>query len=68
MLEEYRRRYRRFPRRLRLQLDITAKDNKNYALLGYLACIVRQGLIEEIEVHYLLKGHTHNDVDGTFGK
>lgn len=68
MLMEYRRRYPKFPRMLRLQLDNTSKDNKNYTLIAYLAMLVHLNLIESIEVHFLLKGHTHNDVDGLFGK
>jgi|JI7StandDraft_1071085.scaffolds.fasta_scaffold1115688_1 hypothetical protein len=68
MLTEYKRRYPKFPRVLRIQLDNTCKDNKNYALIAYLATLVYFDMIEVIEIHFLLKGHTHNDVDGVFGK
>jgi hypothetical protein len=68
MLSRYLQRYRRFPATLRLQLDNTVKDNKNFILLIYCACLVYLGLFTAVEIHYLLVGHTHNDVDGTFGK
>jgi hypothetical protein len=68
ILEFYEQRYGRLPARIRLQLDNTAKDNKNYVLLGYMATLIQLGLIEHAELHYLLVGHTHNDVDGVFGR
>jgi hypothetical protein len=44
------------------------KDNKNYALLAYLGFLLVQDMIDHASVHYLLVGHTHNDVDGIFGR
>ncbi|KAG5181961.1 hypothetical protein JKP88DRAFT_263432 [Tribonema minus] len=67
VLTQYKALYGRFPPHLRLQLDNTVKDNKNHMVLAYLAMLVQLGLFTTIEVHYLLVGHTHNDVDGTFG-
>ena len=54
------------PPKLQLQLDNTAKDNKNHFLLGYCALLLSEGLFEEVEVFFLPVGHTHNEVDQMF--
>ena len=54
------------PPKLQLQLDNTAKDNKNHFLLGYCALLLAEGLFEEVEVFFLPVGHTHNEVDQAF--
>ena len=38
------------PRHLRLQLDNCAKDNKNHTVLGFLALLVQQGVVGEVQV------------------
>ena len=38
------------PRHLRLQLDNCAKDNKNHTVLGFLALLVQQGVVAEVQV------------------
>ena len=57
-----------FPSKLVLQLDNTCKDNKNNAFLAYCGMWVHHELFKEVVINYLLVGHTHNDVDGSFGK
>ena len=54
------------PPKLQLQLDNTAKDNKNHFLLGYCGLLLAEGLFEEVEVFFLPVGHTHNEVDQVF--
>ena len=54
------------PPRLWLQMDNTAKDNKNHYLLGYCGLLVAEGLFEEVEVNFLPVGHTHQEIDQTF--
>lgn len=46
-----------------LQLDNSAKDNKNQYILNWCAYLVAMGLVDEIELGFLLVGHTHEDID-----
>ena len=54
------------PPRLWVQMDNTAKDNKNHYLLGYCGMLLAEGLFEEVEVNFLPVGHTHQEIDQTF--
>lgn len=54
------------PRKLWLQMDNTAKDNKNHYLLGYCGMLLAEGLFAEVEVNFLPVGHTHQEIDQTF--
>ena len=58
----------RWPSTLALQLDNTCKDNKNQYLLGYCGTLVALGIFRRVIINFMLVGHTHNDVDGSFGK
>jgi hypothetical protein len=53
---------------LRVQLDNTTKENKNNYMLGYLAMLVQTAVFTVVELHFLPVGHTHNDLDGVFGR
>ena len=46
-----------------LQLDNCGKENKNQYLIKYLGCLVKLHVFSRIEVHFLLVGHTHTQVD-----
>lgn len=37
-------------------------------MFGFLAALVQRGLVKEIEVNFLMVGHTHNRLDGWFSK
>jgi hypothetical protein len=54
------------PRRLYLQLDNSPKDNKNQFLFGFLSLLTARKVFEEIQLGFLLVGHTHEDIDGYF--
>ncbi len=54
------------PKRLDLQMDNTAKDNKNHYLLGFCGMLVAEGVFEEVRVFFLPVGHTHQVIDQTF--
>jgi hypothetical protein len=56
--------YEPLPRRLYLQLDNSPKDNKNQFLFGFLSFLTTQKVFEEIQLGFLLVGHTHEDIDG----
>jgi hypothetical protein len=49
----------KLPKVLLLQLDNTARENKNKYVMAFLAFLVDTGVFEEIWVNFLLVGHTH---------
>ena len=54
------------PKNLYLQLDNSAKDNKNQYLMAFLSMLTARGIFKEIQVGFLLVGHTHEDIDAYF--
>ena len=54
------------PRNLYLQLDNSAKDNKNKYLMAFLSLLIAWDVFEEIQAGFLLVGHTHEDIDVYF--
>ncbi len=48
---------------MHLQLDNTAKENKNRHLMNCLGWLVKSGILDTITVGFLPKGHTHVQVD-----
>lgn len=54
------------PPRLVLQMDNTAKDNKNHFLFGFAGMLLEEGYFQEIEAHFLPVGHTHQEIDQSF--
>ena len=54
------------PRKLYLQLDNSAKDNKNKYLMAFLSLLTVRGVFEEIQAGFLSVGHTHEDIDAYF--
>jgi hypothetical protein len=53
---------------LYLQLDNTARENKNKYVMAYLNMLVELGTFEKIKVGFLLVGHTHDQIDQMFSK
>ena len=53
-------------RNLYLQLDNCAKDNKNQFLMAFMSMLTHGGVFKEIQVGFLLVGHTHEDIDAYF--
>lgn len=58
----------RLPPKLHLQLDNAGRDNKNHYLVGFCGMLLQERLFEEVEVHFLPVGHTHQEIDATFSK
>ena len=54
------------PNNLYLQLDNSAKDNKNKYLTAYLSILQARGVFKEIQVGFLLVDHTYEDIDAYF--
>lgn len=50
-----------------MQCDIAGGENKSKYLFGVLALFVKLGWYEEVQLHMLLKGHTHDIEDAAFG-
>ena len=55
-----------FPSKLFIQLDNTCRENKNQFVLTFLAVVVQLGLFKEVQVGFLMVGHTHEDIDQLF--
>ena len=53
---------------LYVQLDNTARENKNSTVFGYLSMLVEKGLFKKIKVNFLLVGHTHDHIDQMFSR
>jgi hypothetical protein len=43
------------------------KDNKNRHLLAFLFFLIIRKVFEEVQLGFLVVGHTHENIDGTFG-
>lgn len=53
---------------LYLQADNSAKDNKNFILLGFLGSLVQRKIFQKVKLSFLMVGHTHEDVDQLFSR
>ena len=60
--------FRPLPPHLLLQLDNAASDDKNRYVFMFLALLTVFGVFIAIEVGFLLVGHTHEYIDGTYGR
>jgi hypothetical protein len=60
--------FKPLPPHLLLQLDNAASDNKNCYVFMFLSLLTALGVFITIEVGFLLVGHTHEDIDGTYGR
>jgi hypothetical protein len=55
-------------RKLLLQMDNCVKDNKNRHLnMLFLSLLIAQKVFEEVQLGFLVVGHTHEDIDNSFG-
>ncbi|KAL3688472.1 hypothetical protein R1sor_014781 [Riccia sorocarpa] len=51
-----------------LQMDNSAKDNKNVHVLAFCSELVIRGVFETVEVNFLMVEHMHEDIDALFSK
>lgn len=63
--ERYERALWKWPGKLHLQLD-NASDNKSKAFFGFAAQLIEEGVFDEVNMNFLIVGHTHEDVDQYF--
>ncbi|KAL3687735.1 hypothetical protein R1sor_014044 [Riccia sorocarpa] len=62
------RRLKMLPPNLYIQLDNSAKDNKNWTVMAFCSELVARGCCKTITMSFLVVGHTHEDVDDFFSK
>ena len=60
--------FKPFPKHLVLQIDNLAKDNQNQTKLAFCSDLVARGIFETVTIGFLMKGHTHEDIDAAFSK
>nr|XP_054753079.1 uncharacterized protein LOC129258865 isoform X1 [Lytechinus pictus] len=56
------------PPTLYLQLDNTARENKNRHVFAFLSLLVELKIFKKIKVGFLMVGHTHEDIDQLFSR
>lgn len=56
------------PRTLFVQLDNCTRENKNKYLMAYFEVLVALHVFQVVEVGFLPKGHTHEDIDQCFSQ
>ena len=54
------------PKKLFLQLDNSAKDNKNQYIMAFCSLLTAKKVFKEVTVGFLIVGHTHEDIDAHF--
>jgi hypothetical protein len=54
------------PKRLYLQLDNSAKDNKNRFVMAFCSLLTARGIFKEVTMGFLVVGHTYEDIDAYF--
>ena len=54
------------PKKLFLQLDNSAKDNKNRYVMVFCSLLTAKSVFKEVTVRFLIVGHTHEDIDVHF--
>ncbi|XP_030853406.1 uncharacterized protein LOC105447505 isoform X3 [Strongylocentrotus purpuratus] len=56
------------PDTLYLQMDNCGRENKNQCLLGLCALLVELDVFKKVKLCFLMKGHTHEDIDQLFSR
>lgn len=60
------RRGRAMPAHLTIQMDNTARENRNQYVVKWASWLVVRGVFRSVQLHFLLVGHTHINVDQKF--
>jgi hypothetical protein len=58
--------YQYRPPHLQIQFDNCWKENKNRTMLAFVGWLVKKKIFQDVELHCLPVGHTHEDVDQMF--
>ena len=54
------------PKKLFLQLDNSAKDNKNRYVMAFCSLLTTKRVFKEVTVGFLIVGHTHEDINAHY--
>ena len=54
------------PKKLFLQLENSAKDNKNLYVMAFCLLLTAKRVFKEVTIEFLIVGHTHKDIDAHF--
>ena len=54
------------PKKLFLQVDNFAKDNKNQYVMAFCSLLIARGVFNEVTIVFLIVDHTHKDIDVHF--
>jgi hypothetical protein len=49
-----------------LQMDNYVKDSNNHHLLAFSSFLIVRNTLKEVQLRFLVVGHTHEDIDGNF--
>jgi hypothetical protein len=66
VIADVRRRKGRLPPTLRIQADNCTRENKNIYMFALCAALVGLGYFLEVQLCFLIVGHTHEDIDQRF--
>jgi hypothetical protein len=55
------------PTKLFLQMENCVKDSTNHHMLAFLSLLIACNVFEEVQLGFLVVGHTHEHIDGSFG-
>jgi hypothetical protein len=66
VIVDVRRRKGRLPPTLRIQADNYTRENKNIYMFALCAALVGLGYFQEVQLCFLIVGHTHEDIDQRF--
>jgi hypothetical protein len=66
VIKDVKRRHGRLPPYLRIQADNCGRENKNVYILALCGTLVALGIFKEIQLSFLIVGHTHEDIDQRF--
>ena len=68
MLEQILVTHRGLPLGLHVQQDNCPRDCKNQNMMKWALKLVAMGVFKWVTLSFLMKGHTHIDIDGTYGQ
>jgi hypothetical protein len=68
LLDQVYLRHKGLPLGLHLQQDNTSRECKNSLILRFACKLVGLGIFQWVTLAYLITGHTHENIDGTFGQ
>ena len=66
VIVDVRRRKGRLPSTLQIHVDNCKRENKNIYMFALCAALVGLGYFQEVQLCFLIVGHTHEDIDQRF--